>query len=275
MQRQAVDRSDSPRSGPAAAPRCAVAGPVGFSLIELLVAIAIISLLIGILLPALGGARKQALTTQCLATVRQIATAALTYETDMGRLPAHVAESGTSNLAHAVRSPGLDARPLYEPYMNVDFFRCAYLPAWSPSTATAASVHANYVLTAGYFADHDGGVWANQRWIHSDQPWRFDGRPITVLAMDRSYRVSSASPGVNMHIINHGGADFRLQNVDTPMHRGVARLREDIVDLRRVRSFNAAMTDGSALAVGGSDDNVIEVPDRDPTRDGTYLVPTR
>jgi len=53
-----------------------------FSLVELLVVIAIIALLIGLLLPALGGASRQARNTQCLANMRSLEQAHQVYVTD-------------------------------------------------------------------------------------------------------------------------------------------------------------------------------------------------
>ncbi len=56
----------------------------GFTLIELLVVISIIALLVGILLPALGAARKSAQNMLCLANERQIGIGCWAYSNDNG-----------------------------------------------------------------------------------------------------------------------------------------------------------------------------------------------
>ncbi len=72
---------------------------MGFTLIELLVVISIISLLIAILLPALGSARKAAQAIQCGANFHQIGIAVAQYNNDNdGLYPEHWGNSRWGNV---------------------------------------------------------------------------------------------------------------------------------------------------------------------------------
>ena len=81
-------------------------GRDGFTLIELLVVISIISLLVGILLPALSAARAQGRQMVCLSNVRLLATSALMYAQDdkLGRWVPFIT--------------GIDRKILLAPYTN-------------------------------------------------------------------------------------------------------------------------------------------------------------
>ncbi len=59
----------------------------GFTMVELLVLIAIISILMAMLLPALKKARGMAKQMECLNTMKQCGTASVYYLGDFGHLP--------------------------------------------------------------------------------------------------------------------------------------------------------------------------------------------
>jgi len=69
----------------------------GFTLIELLVVISLVSVLIAILLPALGSARKRAAEVQCASNTRQMHLMATTYTSDHQGFYPIVGEGGFDN----------------------------------------------------------------------------------------------------------------------------------------------------------------------------------
>lgn len=68
---------------------------IGFTLVELLVVIVIISMLVGLLIPAVSGARNRARQTQCMNNQHELAVAIQQYETAKDHLPGYTNRIGT------------------------------------------------------------------------------------------------------------------------------------------------------------------------------------
>jgi len=91
----------------------------GFTLIELLVVVSIIALLIGILLPALGGARDSARSVKCLSNMRSLSMAMMMHAEDSGgELPRSGHSAGFGSLPWAA--------VLYEPITGSPFEGTSY-----------------------------------------------------------------------------------------------------------------------------------------------------
>jgi len=69
---------------------------IGFTLVELIVVIAIVVILMSILLPAIQRVRENARRTTCMNNVRQVAIATLSYESSHGHFPAGISGSDST-----------------------------------------------------------------------------------------------------------------------------------------------------------------------------------
>ena len=85
----------------------------GFTLVELLVVIAIIGILIGMLLPAVQSVREAARRTQCMNNLRQLALAAMNFESAHMHFPSGVLDDD-DDLTEALRVGWVDMLPHLE-----------------------------------------------------------------------------------------------------------------------------------------------------------------
>src|SRR5262245_25950288 len=97
----------------------------GFTLVELLVVVAIIAVLMALVLPAVQKAREAAARTQCLNNVRQIGLAVLNFESGFRKLPSPgegLDPSAKGNKVYEKHStpthllPYIDQDPLYREF---------------------------------------------------------------------------------------------------------------------------------------------------------------
>lgn len=88
----------------------------GFTLVELLVVVAIIGTLIGLLLPAVQSAREAARRTSCQNNLKQIGLGFHNYHLSKGFFPTNVSGSGARHYWVAQILPYLDQNPLAEIY---------------------------------------------------------------------------------------------------------------------------------------------------------------
>jgi prepilin-type N-terminal cleavage/methylation domain-containing protein len=94
----------------------------GFTLIELLVVMAIVTVLVGMLLPAVQKIREAAARTRAYETLTELCHRAVAFQRNTGRAPGTLLELvGESHPAADGSADGRTYRMLYNPYVTVDF----------------------------------------------------------------------------------------------------------------------------------------------------------
>ena len=144
-----------------------------FTLIELLVVIAIIGVLIALLLPAVQQAREAARRVQCTNNLKQLALAALNYESSQGTLPPGAftrnASNGGSRWGFSVfvhLLPQMEQKPLFDAInfsqgafsgTNITVAGVGISALWCPSDGDVQNLKVN---NPGNFVDPPAsGTW--------------------------------------------------------------------------------------------------------------------
>jgi len=125
--------------------------PHGFTLVELLVVIAVIALLLSLLLPALAGARQQAQTVKCATQLRQLGTALSMYaNSNKGWLPKWSGWHTYPERGGAEDEPGLSWTEELAPYFvppDHPMYNCPSFPG--------PELRRNYFLAAQWAGKND------------------------------------------------------------------------------------------------------------------------
>ena len=177
-----------------------------FTLVELLVVIAVIAVLVAILIPAVNAAREHARRTQCLANQRSLAMAMITYAKENNGLPGALNQLGTTPIhSWAVAIfPMIGENKRYEAFMNGGSDAFVWLSALiCPSDRPSGDLRMNYVANCG--------------------PWHYENaNPAFVLFRDRRSSLVPTNPRVKIEEIPDGASNTILLsenvNIDVFWH---------------------------------------------------------
>lgn len=146
----------------------------GFSLIELLIVIAIIAILAAMLLPALNKARESARKSQCLANLKQLGFAAISYSGDNNDfiLPAREGLSGDTSTKFWYKQGRDVTKGFISPYLSMPeyassrggVFSCPSDPITSFATGLGTWQCYAPVYGVSYSRNSTADTWTTKYW---------------------------------------------------------------------------------------------------------------
>lgn len=187
---------------------------LGLTLVELLVVIAIVATLIGLLLPAVQGARESARRSQCMSNMRQIGLAFLVCSDAKKWLPAACYTTGSTKLTTFPKPPvGNPARTehswrvLVMPYLEEKETAALYnMKKHWYDTTTNLSSGSSVDATLGVRADSNAGIGTR-----SVSVFRCPTTPPSAtIQVPASADSDSARPALSALRVNPGGTDYEV-----------------------------------------------------------------
>jgi prepilin-type N-terminal cleavage/methylation domain-containing protein/prepilin-type processing-associated H-X9-DG protein len=218
--------------------------PAAFTLIEVLVAVAVISLLVALLLPGLGRARQQAAVAVCGSNLRQLVVANQLYARDFGeRYVPGAAYIRTRNLDrwHGRRSTPSDAfdpsRSPMVPYLGEDRAVRA-CPVFEPDSGPDPN---GIRFEAGC-----GGYGYNNAYLGvRGIPLKFDSGEKSTLAGAAVHAIRSPSATVMLADAAFAGeALIEYSFVEPRFHRQFRTRADPSIHFRHLKLANVAWCDG-------------------------------
>ena len=189
-------------------------GRAAFTLVELLVVIAIVATLIGLLLPAVQGARESARRTQCMSNMRQIGLAFLVCADVKKWLPAACYTTDSAKTSKFPTPPEGNPsrtehswRVLVMPYLEEKETAAKYNMRKHWYDATSNSTPASSVdATLGVRADANIGIATR-----SISVFRCPSTPpAPTISVPASADSDSARPAIPVLKVNPGGTDYEV-----------------------------------------------------------------
>ncbi len=199
----------------------------GFTLVELLVVIGIIAILMGLLMPALSGAKQQANRIKCLSGLRQIGLAANMYADDFnGEYPRRL--NAPSNWVAKLQPYFVDVKLLKCPSDRYLEDRSFLINGWNDYFEATLS-------------DADYRTFKNWRWNHGMRQAAIPKPSETIIFGEKR----TNSRHVHMDFSQGKGND--VEEIEQARHKNSG-------NAARAGTSNYAFTDGSArnLPFGGS-----------------------